>query len=336
MRTFCYSTGQEQDSTAARLKSLVTSRGGVWVDVPRTASAAIAHRIRTDNIDILIELGGHSFGSKLPVVLHRPAPVIATYLGWPTTTGVPTVDWRIVDAITDPPGYESHSTEKLVRLDGAFLCYAGVPDAPLPAHPRDGPPVFGSFNSVAKINASCIRAWSAVLNATPGSRMILKASQLEHAHVRDPVIAMFASRGIDASRLEIIGRIPSATQHLETYNRIDVALDTFPYNGTTTTCEALWMGVPVITLEGNMHAGRVGKSLLNAINVPEWCAADEDAFVRTASQYASNRTLLGELRRALRPRMIASPLCDAAAFTRKLESAYRDMWRAWCTSRSAP
>jgi len=329
-RISCYSTNLAPDKVTARLESLVTSRSGHWIDASRTPAAALASRIRADNIDILIELGGHSFGNKLPVMVHRPAPVLATYMGWATTTGLPMIDWRIVDAITDPPGFESHSTERLHRLDGCFLCYAGAPDAPDPTPRPDGPPTFGSFNAIAKINPLCIQTWAAAMNATPDSRMLIKATHLQHAHIKDRITSHFATHGIHASRLEFIPRLADPLQHLASYSRIDVALDTFPYNGTTTTCESLWMGTPVIALRGPMHASRVSASLLTAIGSSDWVANDEAHFAILAASLAQDRTQLATLKSSLRPRMKASPLCDSAAFTRNLERAYRMMWKDHC------
>ncbi len=330
-RISCYSTNLAPDKVTARLKSLVTSRGGHWIDASRTPAAALASRIRADNIDILIELGGHSFGNKLPVMVHRPAPVLATYMGWPTTTGLPMVDWRIVDAITDPPGFEAHSTERLQRIDGCFLCYAGAPEAPDPVARNADPPTFGSFNAIAKINPVCVRTWAAAMHAVPDSRMILKAGQLQHPDHRARIIAWFDSQGITAGRLEFLPRTPDARQHLATYARIDVLLDTTPYNGTTTTCESLYMGVPVVTIQGTMHAGRVSSSLLAAIGAVDGVATNEQEFAALAAALIQDRPRLGTLRSTLRQRMLSSPLCNGAAFTRKLEFAYRDMWRDWCS-----
>lgn len=334
-RIFCYSTTTTPDQVTARLKSLATAKGGQWIDAQRTPPAPLASRIRADHIDILIELGGHSFGNKLPALLHRPAPILATYMGWATTTGLPMVDWRIVDAITDPPGYESHSTERLERLDGCFLCYAGAPDAPDPVLPADRPPTFGSFNAITKVNPACIRAWAAAMRAVPNSRMILKAAHLQHAYHRDRISACFQSHGITTDRLDLLPRTPSTRQHLAAYANIDVLLDTIPYNGTTTTCESLWMGVPVVTIQGRMHAGRVTTSLLAAIGAVDWVASDEEEFATLAASLIQDRPRLATLRTALRQRMLASPLCNGAAFTRKLESAYRSMWRDWCSKAPA-
>lgn len=334
VQVFAYSTTRQPDAVTQRIRSMVTARGGRWIDAAALSTDAIAQRIRTDNLDMLIELAGYSHGGLLGVTLLRPAPVQVSYLGWAATTGMPTVDWRIVDSITDPSGYESHSTESLARLDPCFVCYAGEPEAPEPELP-DGPPVFGSFNAAYKITPTCIRAWAAAMTITPESRLIVKASQLEHEDYRHRILAQFGQHGVDPARIELLGRTLNLADHFAAYRRIHVALDTFPYNGTTTTCEALWMGVPVVTLEGVMHAGRVGKSLLSALGAPEWVARDEADFARIATGLVNNTASLSILRGTLRDRIKASPLCDGAAFTRRLESTYRSLWREWCVKAKA-
>jgi predicted O-linked N-acetylglucosamine transferase (SPINDLY family) len=335
-RIFCYSTVRHVDAVTNRLKALIDSRRGLWVESLNLSTDALVQRIRADRIDILIDLGGHSHGGRLAVIARRPAPVQVNYIGWPTTTGLPAVDWRIVDAVTDPPAANRLSTERLARIDPCFLCYAGSPDAPDPVPAPARQPVFGSLNAVLKTNPTCVRAWSSVLHAVPGSRMIVKAAQLEFEAQQNHIMSLFATNSIGRERFDLIPRIDNARAHLDTYNRIDVALDTFPYNGTTTTCEALWMGVPVVTTQGSMHAGRVSFSLLSAIGSPEFAARDEAEFIRIASTLAQDRTKLSELKLTLRDRMKSSPLCNAAAFTAKLESVYRVMWLDWCKSRSAP
>lgn len=335
VRIVCYSSVPNPDAITARLRALVESRSGIWVDVSQVPHEALAGRIRADGIDIAIDLAGHSQGNRLPALTSRPAPVQVTYLGWPTTTGLRCIDWRIVDARTDPPGFESHSTERLARMPGCFLCYAPPPAAPAPVLDRSGPPVFGSLNALLKLNPTCVGAWCRVLNEVPGSRMVLKAAQLDIESQRQHVLSLFAAHGIGPDRLELIPRLDDPAAHLAVYNRIDIALDTLPYNGTTTTCEALWMGVPVLTIQGKAHAARVSNSILSAIGLGELAAPDADSFVRRALDLVADRPHLAELRSSLRDRMRSSPLCDGAAFTRDFEQTLRTMWRDWCATRGA-
>jgi predicted O-linked N-acetylglucosamine transferase (SPINDLY family) len=194
---------------------------------------------------------------------------------------------------------------------------------------------FGSFNNLPKITPNVVALWSKILDAVPQSRLLIKNRSLADAQTRDHYEELFARHGIGAERLALTGWTPKLEDHLGLYHQIDLALDTFPYHGTTTTCEALWMGVPVVTLAGRTHAARVGVSLLSQLNLPELIARDEDDYVRIAVALAQDRERLTALRGELRPRMAQSPLCDAAAFTRDVEAAYREMWRGWCGTRTS-
>ncbi len=326
IHTVCYMTSEETDDFTNRLRSLSDS----WVDASRLNAAALAERIRADRIDILIELCGYSRGGRLAVMARRPAPVQATFLGWPTTTGVPTIDWRIVDSITDPPGSEHLSTERLLRLDPSFLCYRPPADAPDVSSPS-AVITFGSFNVLSKIGPETVALWSRVLSTTPGSRLILKAAALDRESTRTRLLERFSSHDIDSSRIDLLSRTASLTDHLRLYGRVDIALDTTPYNGTTTTCEALYMGVPVVTLVGRAHASRVGATLLHAVGLDELAAADPDQFVSLASQLATDPARRTTLRASLRARILQSILCDGTGYARRFDSGLRAMWSAWCT-----
>ena len=240
-----------------------------WQNVWGSSDDQIASAIRADRIDILVDLAGHTSDHRLLVLARRPAPVQATYLGYPNTTGMATVDWRIVDRITDPPGSEASAVERLMRLERCFLAYEPFeyPDIAEPPCLKNGFVTFGSFNNVAKINSSVLGLWAAILDAVPDSRLILKHDLTHDAVVRARISNAFVSHGVDPGRIELLGRAHDRVEHLGTYARIDVALDTFPYGGTTTTCEALWMGVPVVTLAGTSHASRVGASLLDSVGL---------------------------------------------------------------------
>jgi protein O-GlcNAc transferase len=324
---YCYSNLAKEDELTARVKPMAAA----WVDSRRLTPRALADRIRADRIDIALDLQGHTATTMLPALCFRAAPVQATYLGYPNTTGVPAIDYRLVDALTDPPGAEPLSTEMLVRLDPCFLCYAPPPHAPEPACEPPcvaaGAITFGSFNSNGKLSASTLETWAGVLRAVPGSRLILKNMILADASVAAFRRGQFSRLGIDPARIELLGETPGRTDHMAMYDRIDIALDPFPYNGTTTTVEALWMGVPVVALAGDSHVSRVSVSLLSVAGVPELIAASRKEYIRIASGLAGDAGRLRALRRSLRDQLRGSALCDAAGFTRRLEAAYLDMIR---------
>ena len=318
------------DEVTARLRGHCDQ----WRDIAPLNDTQLAELIRQDGIDLLIDLAGHSTRSRLMAFALRPAPVQLTWLGYPNITGLPAMDYRLTDACADPEDEpETAGGERLVRLPQGFLCYAPPPDAPdpgTPPHAGNGYITFGSFNNLAKLNDRVVSAWSAVLNAVPGSRLLLKSVGLANAAVRERLQIRFAAHGVAAGRIELLPQTLSFIDHLALYRRLDIALDTFPYNGTTTTCEALWMGVPVIALAGDRHAGRVGISLLSQIGLHDLIASSVEEYVSLAATLAADSARISSLRSTLRERMRASPLCDAPAFTRKIEAAYREMWGKWC------
>ncbi len=326
--TFCYHSGSSRDAVTERMRALA----GHWVDCAGQTDAQIAARIRADRIDILVDLAGHMAQQRLGVLALRPAPVQATYLGYPNTTGLSAVDWRITDARADPPGESDRlHVERLARLPRSFLCYRPGPEtraaAPLPAA-RAGYVTFGCFNNFQKLSGSFFDAAAQLLSAVPGSRLLLKAKPLRFASVQGRVAERFARAGIDASRLTLRAWEASVDDHLAAYDGVDIALDSFPYNGTTTTCEALWMGVPVVTLRGDRHASRVGASLLRSVGLDELIAEDAADYVRRAGALAVDRARLAGLRAGLRERLKGSPLMDEEGFVRELEAAYASMWQA--------
>lgn len=331
IEVFCYSEApvRNQDAVTARLKTYATH----WLDTFGLSDETLAARIREDRIDILIDLAGHTLGNRLLALAYRPAPVQVTYLGYPNTTGLPAIDYRLTDEWADSPGQEAFHTEKLVRLSSGFLCYEPTAHAP-PVSPspyeQEGYITFGSFNALPKVNERVVACWARILKALPRSRLLLKERPFKDPAVQEEFAGRFAREGIERDRLELVGWLDRPEEHLGLYSRVDLALDTFPYNGATTTCEALRMGVPVVTLAGDRHAGRVGVSLLTRLGLPELIAQDEDDYLRLAVALAEDPARLKGLRQGLRERMRASSLCDAKGFTRQLEAAYRDMWREWC------
>jgi predicted O-linked N-acetylglucosamine transferase (SPINDLY family) len=327
----CYADVHRPDPYTRRLRQ----HADVWTDIAHVKDDRVAEIIRGHQIDILVDLAGHTARNRMPVFALRPAPVQVTYLGYPDTTGQSAIAWRITDAIADPPGMtEAFHTETLLRLPRTFLCYRPFPDAPavgpLPADQRDHI-TFASFNALPKVTPRVVELWSRVLAAVPGSRLLIKAAGLD-ASPRDRLREQFRAHGIADDRVEMVGRIPDLAEHFGLYNRVDIALDTFPYHGTTTTCEALWMGVPVVTVVGQIHMARVGLSLLSQVRLDELATPDAEQYVATAAALAADRARLRDLRAGLRERFKASPLLDGAGVTRELESAYRDIWARWVQS----
>jgi predicted O-linked N-acetylglucosamine transferase (SPINDLY family) len=247
------------------------------------------------------------------------------------------MDYRLTDEWSDPAARsEPCYTESLVRLPGCFLCYTPSSEAPLPgkcASGESGQVTFGSFNSYVKTTPEVLGLWASILHAVPGSRLLLKNFSLVDPEVRAACRAHFENLGIQPERLELHGAIASKREHLGLYRRMDIGLDTFPYNGTTTTCEALWMGIPVVTLAGERHAGRVGVSLLSTLGLPQLIARNESDYLELAVSLARDNLLRQRLRTSLREMMRDSPLCDGAGFCQGVESAYREIWTGWCRGR---
>jgi predicted O-linked N-acetylglucosamine transferase (SPINDLY family) len=329
----CYATSNVEDGMTERIRQ-ATER---WRPVFRMSDDDLAALIQGDQIDVLIELSGHTADNRLTMLAERTAPVQMTYLGYPNTTGLASMDYRITDAVADPPGVtDAWHTEKLLRIDGGFLAYAAPPFAkeiPVSEPParKAGAITFGSFNNLAKTNDMLLQIWAAILARVPGSRLLLKAHGLRSEGVRRRILKVLAAHGgIGEERVCFMGHERSAADHLQRYHEMDLALDTFPYNGTTTSCEALWMGVPVLTLQGRCHAGRVGASLLSRVDLQEFVANNQSDYVEKAVAWAGGQESSGELRSSLRERLLASPVMDAGRLARGLEAAYREAWRAYC------
>jgi protein O-GlcNAc transferase len=312
-----------------------SNRAAQWRDTSKLLEAAFIQSVLDDQIDIAIDLTGHTGNNRLLAFSQRIAPIQVSWLGYPCTTGLGTIDYRLTDSFADPPGAtDSHYSESLVRLPSTFLCYQAPADAPEPGPlPALGgaPFTFGSFNNLPKINARVIEVWAAILAHAPAARLLLKSRALADAVTCDRVHQAFSRHGIDPARIELVGWVRNPAEHLLLYGQVDLALDPFPYNGTTTTCEAMWMGVPVLALAGGRHAARVGVSLLKQVGLSDFVTADVQEYVARAVAYATDPAPLAEVRAGLRERMAASPLCDGRAFARDVENAYRAMWRGWCS-----
>jgi len=324
VRTVLISMGMKSDATSERLASFAD----VWRDLRPVAWQRLAAICAEEKVDVLIELGGHMTNTPLPFMTPRIAGLQGSAIGYPNTTGLPTIDFRLVDSITDPPGASDRlNTEKLIRIDPCFLCFQPPESAPdvsaLPASAK-GFITFGSFNALSKLNDGLLADWSDLLRRVPGSRLHIKGLAADDPGTRQDLQERAAKAGIAPDRLTILGKEATTRAHLERYFDIDIALDTFPYHGTTTTCEALWMGVPVVTRTGGGHASRVGASLLAAVGLPQLIATDRETYLRTAESLAGDVAALAELRSSLREQMRSSVLCDGPAYARRWEAAIID------------
>lgn len=313
------------------------SRSQAWRELGTKTAAQLAETIAADGVDILIDLALHTSDNRLDVFALKPAPLQVSWLGYPESSGLATMDYRLTDAWLEPPTGNAlaHPQEKARLIPDCWTCYeppVGYPEVNALPSASGKPLTFGSFNNNSKINGAVLDAWARLLLATPGSRLQLLAKQGGH---RRRFAEEFARRGVDPARILFADYLPASADLsqgalLARYHHIDVALDTFPYGGMTTTLDALWMGVPVVSLVGERNLGRAGLSLLNNIGLGEFAAKDVDGYVETAKHLASDQARLGALRGSLRGRMQDSPLLDAEGYTRKVEQAFRDMWVDWC------
>jgi predicted O-linked N-acetylglucosamine transferase (SPINDLY family) len=320
----CYSDRNQADAMTATLRSLCDR----WRDTPAADDAALAEQIRRDEIDILVDLSLHMGGNRLLAFARNPAPVQATYLGYAGTSGMRAMDFRLSDPHLDPPGNEALYTERTIRLPRSYWCYSPPPcqDQLGEIRPRsaNGPVTFASMNNLVKVSDACVDAWAAILSRVPGSRMIIHAQPGNYLR---ETIARFDRVGVAADCLEFVP-MRGLLDYFRTYQRIDIALDSFPYAGGTTTCDAMWMGVPNVTLAGKVAVHRGGVSLLRNIGLDELIADSVDGYVNAAVALASSRGKLADLRMALRPRMQSSIVMNPREFMRDLESAYVQMWSA--------
>lgn len=328
----CYSDVTRPDAYTQRLQSYRAT----WRDCTRLDDAALAELVRQDAIDILVDLTGHTDNNRLLAFARKPAPVQVTWNGYANTTGMSAIDYRISDAYADPPGMSDQlHSERLVRLPEIYMAFRPPDDSPpvgdLPAA-RAGHVTFGSFNALAKITPQVVALWGRLLQAVPSARLII--CTVPAGSARGRVTQMFAAQGVDAARLEMHGTLPFP-EFLALHQRADIALDPFPFHGTTTTCHTLWMGVPVVTRAGASHVSRVGVSILANLGLPQLIARSDDEYLTIAQSLAADTVSLGRLRAELRDRMLAAANTDGARLTRHLESAYRDMWRRWCATQTA-
>jgi protein O-GlcNAc transferase len=329
-KVFCYSDVLRPD----HVTGLLQRHADEWRNTAGLSDEQLGQLIREDKIDVLVDLTMHMARNRMLLFARKPAPIQVTYLAYCSTTGLSTIDYRLTDPNLDPPGSsDAHYSEKSVWLPETYWCY--------PLHqnsPEIGPPpalsmgavTFGCLNNFCKVSMETLDLWIELMRATPKSRLILHAPEGSH---RQRLRDRLQKDGIDPERLEFVGKVPM-NEYFKLYEKIDIALDPFPCNGGTTTCDALWMGVPVVTLKGRTAVGRAGTSILSNVGVPELIAQTSQQYVQIAAKLAGDLPRLTELRRALRDRMRASRLMDAPRFARNIESCYRQMWRDWCGSGS--
>lgn len=325
---FCYYNGLKQDEQTTRLRQLADQ----WIDVADKSDMELAQQIRLDGIDILIDLSGHTKSNRLLTFALKPAPVQATWIGDPATTGLAAMDYIIADRLAIPPQEERYHVEQVVRLPNAYECFS-PPDYPIEPGPlpalSTGKLTLGCFNNPVKITDAVIACWSKLLHALPEAQLYLKYKPFDDSGVRQRYQKLFANHGIEENRIKFSGFAPNI-EFLSAYSAVDIGLDTFPYNGGFTTLEALWMGVPVVSLSANRFVGRMGETLLTNIGLEEFVVETEDEYIAKSISLAADLPRLAELRSTLRTKLLNSPLCDGPVFTRDLETAYRTMWQTWC------
>jgi predicted O-linked N-acetylglucosamine transferase (SPINDLY family) len=324
----CYCDRDLVDPLTRRFQAAADS----WREVISYSDQELAEQIRRDRIDILFELAGHTFANRLLVFARKPAPIQITWIGYEGTTGLRAIDYLLADRYLIPAELERHYPERILRLPEGYVCYdppaEAPPVGPLPAEAR-GDVTFASFNNPAKITPPVVAAWAAILRDVPGARMILKYQGLDDEATRRRFEGLFAAQGVPPERIELQGWSPYADLLAE-YQQVDLALDPFPFAGGVTTCNALWMGVPVITCPGETFASRHGLSFLSQVGLTETIATDTAGYVRLAVELAGDRARLAALRAGLRPRMAGSPLCDGRRLAEGLQPILREVWRRWC------
>lgn len=330
--TYCYSVGVFPDAMTDQLKAVAD----VWREARATSDMELAEAVHRDRIDILIDLSGHSGISRLPVFALQPAPVQATWLGYLNTTGLTRIQYRISDPNCDPPGLTDRlHTEKLVRLPYIQWCYrpfVAVDAARAAPSEMNGFMTFGSFTQIAKLTAPMLSLWARILQEAPDSRLVIAG--VPEGRIQGELLAALARDGVHSSRVTLSPFVQGQA-YFRSFDRVDIALDPSPYSGGTTTCDALWMGVPVLTMPGLRSTSRSAASILRTVRLEDWIASSPEDYVRRAVQFACERETIAVLRRSLRERMRGSPLMQEAQFARDMEQIYRAMWRRWCAGAHA-
>lgn len=330
VETYCYSNAQATDSYTESLKSLQNN----WRNTAFLTDEQLIAQILKDRIDILVDLAGHTDGNRLSVFARKPAPLQITYLGYPNTTGLPEMDYRVTDIIADPDEGNYLYAEKLLFMESGFSCFIPSENAPdvnaLPAE-KNGFLTFGSLNNASRLTNEVVNLWCQLLQTVPESRLLIYRNTLK-GKLRHRLSALFNKHGIETDRITITDKAPIPTNHLSMYHHFDIALDTFPWSGHTTACQAIWMGIPVITLRGDTFAGRMVTSLYHQLGLTEFIATNKDEYINIGNKLASDINSLSNYRRELRDIMKGSPLCNGQLFARNLEKLYRHAWQELCTS----
>jgi protein O-GlcNAc transferase len=334
VEVFAYANLVQTDMQTWRMRATIDQ----WRETSSIPPDEVAAQIRDDQIDILVELAGHTGGNSLPVFARKPAPVQINMIGFPSTTGLSAIDYRITDERCDPPGLtDAFNSETLLRLPNLFWCYLPPADAPvigsLPADTGNAF-TFTAVNNFTKVTPYVQRMWAQLLSAVPNSRLILQTTALNSARTIKRVQQVFLAEGVEEGRVEF-RKATGFGAYLQLLNESDITLDPFPFNGGTTTCHSLWMGAPVLTLAGDRHASRMGLSMMTAIGLPEFVAHTPEEYVQIGVHFANDLPRLREIRSGMRDRLRASPLLDGAGYTRNLEAAYRQVWKKWCATAPA-
>ena len=327
---YCYGDIPKPDAITERIKGYTDA----WRDIAGLSEDAVAEQIQQDRIDILVDLTMHMSNGKALLFDRKPAPIQVAWLAYPGTTGLSAMDYRLTDPYLDPPGqHDDWYSETSIRLPDTFWCYDPLTSLPLPGPlpaRKNGHITFGSLNNFCKVTPGTVQAWARVLEAVPGSNLLLLAPR---TRFRQRILDLLADRGITGDRIEFAAPRPRL-DYLALYQRVDLGLDTFPYNGHTTSLDSFWMGVPVVTCLGDTVVGRAGWSLLSNLGLRELAAEDLDGFVQISVELAQDLPRLEALRLDLRRRMEASPLMDGKRFARGMEAAFRQMWQQWCSART--
>lgn len=331
---YAYATSHTEDEVTQRLRHHTT----IWRKLAGLAPEGQCEIITNDQIDILVDLGGHTAHNSMALFAQKPAPVQVTWLGYSATTGLKAMDYILADPYVLPEEDADQYSETPWRLADCYLCYTPpeadvlVTDSPALAN---GYVTFGCFNNLSKLTDQAIGCWVGVLDAVPESRLLLKAKQLGSDTYKSELLKRFKEAGLSMDRIQLMPRTSGLSAHLDAYNQMDIALDPFPYTGTTTTVEALWMGVPVLTMHGDRFVSRVGESLLTNSDLADWVAVSPDDLIEKAKRFAGDPKNLNELRQQLRAQFTASVICDAPRFATQLRSAFRSMWQTHCQGRTS-
>ena len=333
VEVYGYGSVKSPDQITKRLKQ----KFDYYRDICGLGDEMVARMIEQDRIDVLVDLAGHTNSNRLPVLTYKPAPIQVSYLGYPNTTGSKAVDYRFTDSLADLPESQKFYTEELIFLPEGFLCYRppdfAPPVAPLPAVQK-GYVTFGSFNNNCKVSPIIMELWAKILKDNGNFRFLLKFQGGDGLELKNHYFRDFERLGIAPERVGIYGW-KSPVEHLHLYKDVDIALDTYPYHGTTTTCEALWMGVPTVSMVGKRHASRVGLSILSRVGLESFATSTPQEYVAKATSLAKNLEALAKIRASMREQMAASVLCDAKGFAHNVETAYRKIWCRWCRCHNA-